>query len=179
MKAVSGCFLCSKLGDPCHVPNVQSLTSSAVSLSLQDLPHYLGLTSPESQLSSTPQFLFEMGGVRKIKSFPRLPGTQKTRDRLIGDSDQVGVFTRDRPPQFTCGCLHALHFTCPPTAAEGSGVLRMGSKAVPTPYLSFFPLWFQVTWDRQEGVQGTPRAGPLACQGVWARQGPYLVLDLS
>lgn len=33
-------------------------------------------------------------------------------------------------------------------------------------YLSLFPLRFQVTWDRQEGIQGIPRAGPLAWQGV-------------
>lgn len=38
-------------------------------------------------------------------------------------------------------------------------MLRVGIEADPTLYLSFFPFWFQVTWDRQEGVQGTPRVG--------------------
>lgn len=42
-------------------------------------------------------------------------------------------------------------------------MLKRKRKAAPTPYLSFIPLSFQVTWDRQEGVQGTPRVGPL----VW------------
>lgn len=51
------------------------IPSSAASFFLQDLPHFLGLTSQEPQLWSAPQLL---GGVGKInKTSPRSPLKQR------------------------------------------------------------------------------------------------------
>lgn len=146
-----------KLGDPCPVSNAHSALLGCL-LSL----HFLGFTSQEPQLSSAPQLLCQPGGVGTINRSPQPPRkTKGSRGILMKWGLQGGMAAL-----FACSSLRAPHSPLPPAAAVGSGMLKRGRKATSMVYLSLFPLRFQVTWDRQEGVQGTPRAGPLAWQGV-------------